>query len=128
MYFLPFRLCLDHSFKELPLNNFPSFSTGFVPVVLRVQRYIFFLSEQHFHEKKFIYFQLFQFPLKITALERRFPAFPRDSTMKNADFRGFRDVFRKKMAGKYHKTAIFHEKPIGLEGVFMMGKTEIRKF
>ena len=31
------------------------------------------------------------------------------------------------MAGKYHKTATFHEKPIGFEGLFMMGKPEIRK-
>ena len=49
--------------------------------------------------------------------------------MKNAVFYRFCDVFRTEKAGKYHKTATFHEKPARFRGAFHEGKsgnTEIR--
>ena len=49
--------------------------------------------------------------------------------MKNAVFYRFCDVFRTEKAGKYHKTATFHEKTARFRGAFHEGKsgnTEIR--
>ena len=51
--------------------------------------------------------------------------------MKNAVFYRFCDVFRTEKAGKYHKTATFHEKPARFRGAFHEGKSghpEIRKY
>ena len=67
---LPFRLCLDHSFKELPLQQRPLFFQRLVPVVLRVQRYCFFLSVQHFRKIFLIYFWLFLYTLNLNALHQ----------------------------------------------------------
>ena len=43
---LPFRLCLDHSFKELAKTL--SFHSALFPVVLRVQRYEKFITRNTF--------------------------------------------------------------------------------
>ena len=40
-----------------------------VPVVLRVQRYCFFLSLQHFFKIFFTYFHFFHYPLKLSGLQ-----------------------------------------------------------
>ena len=65
---LPFRLCLDHSFKELrSTTSLVSFTV--VPVVLRVQRYDFFLSLQLFFQLFSLIFHLFFISLNTTRLQ-----------------------------------------------------------
>ncbi len=58
--------------KNFRFNNFPSSSTGSVPVVLRVQRYCFFLSVKHFFKIFSIYFELFHYSLTYSTLQEPF--------------------------------------------------------
>ena len=104
---LPFRLCLDHSFKELaeqpPLSIFIS-----VPVVLRVQRYCFFLSVQLFLKKIFIYFILFHYPLSLSILQNTsadfLPFLWRFRPRKSAFYDSFRMDFKRKISQTDTKT------------------------
>ncbi len=70
-----------------------SFST--VPVVLRVQRYYFFLSLQHFFNFFSFIFQLFFISLKSNALQRRFCARFREKQPFSARFSLFFEDYRR---------------------------------
>ena len=89
-----------------------SFSLGTVPVVLRVQRYIFFLSLQHFFKIFFTFLKLFYFPLKDRTLQRRNFAPFLKILGKTGILRPYHAFYDTEMTEKYHKSTKIPEKPM----------------